>query len=200
MTEFREAAELLGRMNAKVVDTTEPGGGGGKPSSDTLSGTDIAAALMGVPRGAYLLARVKYVGDFSCLEELLSILITRISRKARRKGWSRQNPEWFRGMAILALRESEVMPVLCRRCRGRREVQLRKPRVRWIECPTCGGTGRHQDSEHARAQIVGIPWESWRRTWRSRQSDIKAMVIAWQWVVTRHLLRQLRREGSGDAD
>ena len=189
MTDRRE---LLAMLSVGVPAPDPIPGAPGRPASEVLRPEDIAAALQGVPRGPYLLVRWKYAGDWSVASEFTQILEDRIARLAERKVWSRKKPERLRGMAQLALIEAELIPQLCRKCKGRREIMVRKPKVRWIDCPVCEGTGRHKMSEHARASMTGIPWESWRRTWRGRQDNIKGMLIQWEWFCVRKLIQRMK--------
>ncbi|HHS83694.1 MAG TPA: hypothetical protein ENK38_02055 [Gammaproteobacteria bacterium] len=193
MTEARQAAEILARLNPKVVDATEPGGGGGKV--DTLSSSDIAAALSGVSRGPYLLALAKYAGDTDVLNELVRIVTARIRVKAKRKGWKPVHQQQYRHMAILALQEAEATPQVCRRCHGRNNgyIEIRKPKRQWILCPDCAGEGKWNRTDKSKARAIGVPFRDWRARWGQRQDVIRAMMIDWEWSAVQKMIRRLRR-------
>lgn len=175
------------------ADPRVPRSAGGKPANQVLSAHDIAAALTQLPRGPALLCRIKYADDWTGFRDLLAVVTRRVHTFAERKRWNQRHPEWFERMALLALEEAELRPRLCERCKGRREVRPRKPKPRWSECPACEGTGKRRLTEHQRANSAGIPWESWRRTWRARQDLVKAELVLWEWMAVRQLLRQMRR-------
>lgn len=181
--------EVLGRVNAK---TNAFSVGLGTSGTDSLSAHDISSALAGIPRGPYLLARAKYCGDETVINELISITESRALRLAHRSGWSMRYSDRIKKMALLALAENNIQPHICSRCKGRREIIRRKPKLMLDTCPSCGGSGRYERSENSKARYVGFRSESWRRVWGERYVDVRAMLWRWESIVLRQLLKKIR--------
>lgn len=185
--------ELLGRVNAKTGGLSA-GSGASVPESERLSANDIAAALAGVPRGPYLLARAKYCGDASVIRELYQIVIERTNRLAERQGWSMKRPDRFANMATLALIEAEITPMMCKRCQGRGEVIKRKPKLMLDTCPSCAGSGKYERSDRARARHIDVHWQTWNNTWAERYLMVRVMLFRWEALVMKNMLRRIHGE------
>lgn len=184
--------ELLGRVNAKTGGLSPGAGGGSIPEVERLTPNDISAALAGLPRGPYLLARAKFCGDASVLSELYQIVIARTHRLAERHAWSMKRPDLFANMATLALLEVEITPQVCKQCKGRGHVLKRKPKPIVGECPRCGGSGKAQRSDRARARHVDVHWKSWTNTWSDRYLIVRTMLWRWEAMILKQMLRRIR--------
>ena len=162
--------EALGRLAAGAIDPGRIPGGG---QFHGLTPEDVAAAMAGLDRETTLLLRAKYAGDESVMAELESLAVWACMDLARR--W-RADSVRMRKLISLAL-DYVIRPQICKACEGRGS---RLKRV--IElCQKCGGTGRGEMSEAAKARAVDVDPAQWHKLWRARWADIVTLLQQWEY-------------------
>lgn len=196
----------LARLGAAAQHFTGMPGG---RSVEAIRPEDLAYALAGIkhPLARYY-ARVKYAGDQSSIEPLISGLALNIRRVAHDQHWRTLKLEKIsKGLATLAVIEGVpsiiadrdyVLPEVlskralaayrCPGCKGAKYIG-------GSVCGTCNGAGVKGMSEHARAQIAGISHKHWNRVWSTRyqQHGVRALA-AMRMLVVRAVRERLKDE------
>lgn len=179
--------EVLARLTAGTVD---PSHVPGSHSHESLTASDVAAALAGLRRGQALLLLHAYVGDRSAASALQRVVLGRVLRQARREGWKvpvSRGPAILRGLADLAIAEV-VAPPRCPRCRGTGEVVVRKLRQ---SCSRCEGTGLEARSVREKARWLGVSRGTFDRTWSPHLEWAVSLLRDWESGAIAHVRRRL---------
>lgn len=150
--------------------------GGGTPGLG-LTGNDVAGALaLGkATRSQSFAVMAKWVQDESAQDRLFYEIYDRVVKLAAKKKWKVAPGKcWLRKMTRLAIAE-HVSPCRCRRCKGRGF--LYPPGREAKVCPQCGGSAMGEFMPQSKkAEIIGIPWESWRRKWRWAYAQVLEII------------------------
>lgn len=156
--------EMLSRCTAGAVGY-EPRGSrvyGG------LSPSDMASAV-GRIKGQTGQLLVLYLWADHCHSEglLLNLLLEPVSKLCVDKGWKVRRPGLLSGILTTILHELKS-PRVCRLCNG---LGIRAG----VACEPCSGIGRRPMAGQTRAEVAGIPYDTWRH-WERRYADIMAIV------------------------
>ena len=172
-------AEMLAKMTPHGPQITGEGFGG----FQKLTMMDIAGALgMGnLDRSAYLFGILKYCGDHNALRPLDRIVRGHVAQIGKLEGWMLTDAEIV-CLARLSLIE-HIHSSVCDRCNGSCQIAAKA-------CDKCHGCGRLPMSNRRRAEVAGIPRESWRRSWQVRAARCYEFVSRWEADVAAHLERQ----------
>lgn len=186
-------AELLARLGEKTTNWSSVGGG-----RDVITASDVAAmlAMGGADEAVGLYAIIKYANHVSMdailydrpegdralmplIGELRFRAYHRAVKTAERKGWREKagqyRPQLVRRMSELAIAES-ISTGVCKRCRGVKFARLGEAvKV----CPCCKGSGVSRLSEHQKAELLNVPWTSFRREWGGRYEQIHRAIHDW---------------------
>lgn len=181
-----DASELIARLNP----ITQNAGRVGVSTVPGLGAFDAAAALAGLPRGPYLLARVMLALDESCRRELEKQLWSEMCSFAYAEKWIVPiGQELLRKMAKIAIAEV-VDPALCKGCRGRGSIYPRGGLAR--ACGACFGSGRGVLSASAKARAVGMDKSNWCRLWGARYLVFVTLARNWEQVIHAHVRDKMR--------
>jgi hypothetical protein len=176
-------------FNPKAPSWTPTGKG-----FEALRPEDVAHALSGLERPAYLLALIKWAGDETpnLREELARDLLLASASIAARANWHiPRGPGYLRGLVATAIWEM-LDNRKCEYCEGRGIVY--PPRSAAVDCNRCGGTGKQEASERMRAEISGIPRAAWRRVWFRRYWRVFGVLAGWEDAVKEHLRARLAHD------
>lgn len=181
-----DPASLMARLAEKTPDMDAVGVG----SVAGLSEADAALALVGLERGPYLLARVKFALDDSSLHPLQMQLWGEMCGVATKRRWIVPvGEEFLRGLARMAVDEV-VNPCRCSQCAGRGAVYPRGKAAR--PCDVCMRTGRGRVSASARARAAGIDKSNWCRVWGPRYALFLSRLDGWETAVQAHVWMRLK--------
>lgn len=184
--------KLLARLASHGIDYQ--GVTGGTPGLG-ITPEDVAGAMQGLDRGAYLLLLRKWVLDTSVQNELFYRVYVAVAGLAADNGWKvPKGQEYLRKLARLAVAEI-VDPMKCSLCKGRTEIWKRgenKP----VVCPKCSGTGYGKITAAERYKTVGIDKRNWERTWADRYEMIYKFVNEWEHEALRAIRRNIRCSSS----
>lgn len=176
--------ELLARLSTKVpLYSAAPGG------EPRYAMEDIAGALVGLPFGPYLLARVKYCFDERCLSRLRREVEMMVMTLAVRNKW-RGSREAFMALAGVAVGQI-LSDRRCRSCKGTGYIDHRK-------CRRCEGAGLQalQPRTAARLCREAIKEDAWRKTWAGRYQEVMDVLIGWDSRIESHLYFRLYRDAA----
>ena len=168
--------ELLAKMVARGIDpgavTVSNGGGSG----GGVTGLDVAAMMAPLSQFESDLLRAKYCDDrrslaaaWACWREML-----RCTSKA--EGWRPKKAGVLDALSRVTFAE-HVSENLCPGClgaRARRDAET----GRWLECDTCGGSGRMYLPGREIAKRLGFPDEGLKDPWKTRVTDARRRLVA----------------------
>lgn len=138
----------------------------------------IAGAFAGHPRGAWYLARAKYLNDEWSIRELEDSVTVEIAGWKEAQKW-RENHQ--RGDDILRRLVSVSVaiyldPKICKRCKGRGSVLVQRLVV---SCARCNGVGRERINGQHAANALKVDRANWSRTWKHRAAKITRLLRDW---------------------
>lgn len=183
------SAELLSRLNPHI-----PGESTGH-SFDSLSWSDIAGSLAGLPRPSQLVLLSKYAMYAGCEDEILYYVLNHAVKIWSQNKWGyprEMGPGFLRRLSKLCLIDC-LFPLPCKRCKGhKRTLRLGQDKAHAysIVCPRCEGFGTSNLSDRDRAKILGIPYSTWREH-RYRYKCIADTVACWNSSGLEHVKRKL---------
>ena len=187
-----DVAEILGRLNAKIP------GMEGQPGYGTLTVSDIAGGLAGLPRPSQLVLLARYSQHAGLEQDIIYYTLNYTARLWANRGWAyprEQGPDWLRKLSKLAVIEL-VYPLPCRRCNGKKRVTRWATRERVsgysILCPRCTGSGTHNLSEREKAEIVGLSHSAWKAYQLKYKTILDHIAVDWEHIGLAHLKRQLQ--------
>lgn len=113
--------------------------------------------------------------DENRLVNLVNIIVL---HKAAKENWdiSRIKQDTLGNVVKIAVREA-LSSGTCLECRGVKSVL--KDMVH-MDCEACDSTGYARISMRARAYMIGIHHETFRRSWKRRYNDILSMLTDWE--------------------
>lgn len=156
-----------------------------------LTAAEIARLLQGVPRGPFLAGMLKEAGDMHVIKDLERALWARTTALSAEGNWPTKRGEPnCRRMAGLAVYEFLMeRPVKCATCRGRGYV---RQDGNGVACPSCLSSGGQKMSSRMRAELVCMPFETWRSEWAPRYEAVHSVVQSWHSEALSRLARALR--------
>lgn len=172
--------EMLARCVAGAVDY----GPRGSLAYDGLSASDMATAVARI-KGQTGQLLVLYLWADHCDSEslLINLLLAPVSTMCVDNGWKVRRPGLLSGILRVALHEIKS-PRVCRPCKGEGIRAL-------ATCDQCGGSGRRPMSSQARADVAGLPYDTWRH-WDKRYDEILAVVEGYERESVRQMVRALQ--------
>lgn len=179
---------------------------GGTPS---ITMEDVMYALATVKHeGAELLLRIKYMNDNTFIDKLAQKLWFQSIGLAKEEKWPVPNGKigqrFLRNLGNMAIVE-HISPHVCLRCGGVGNRQCTPEMVRVmsgkgipinegkiIECTPCRGTGRKKPTPLARAEMMGVHHEIWKRKWATNYGTIQTYLTEWEDLGIRKATARLR--------
>ena len=160
-------------MNPKLLAKLCAKGGSLEPSisstsKSNITSSDVAAALSGLNKRAYLLMRIKWAGDSG--QEIYSRLIEHVKKELQSyfDEWKASEEE-TNTLIVMALSEA-VSPHKCPECEGRGVIHHKLGVV--FDCDACKGRGLRSKTKTALAKQAGVAYTTWCRKWMSRYATI----------------------------
>jgi hypothetical protein len=135
-----------------------------------MTNADILAALgMTHNRVGQGIVLARYAADYSMLVEVHDAGYAWAMTLAKERRWhpTRASVQVTLYKLVTLAIEELVAPQLCRTCRGRGQLLVRK-RLLIEDCPVCKGAGQRPRGDRARARFVEVDYRAWRRRWRLR--------------------------------
>lgn len=156
---------------------------------------DIAAALAGLDRLAYLLGLAAINRQYEVLPEAERLLWLRLVDVAIEQRWLIVvGTSHTRHMAQMAINEY-LDPPRCRKCHGKGHIY--PPRSAVKECDVCEGTGNGKIDLKTRAYWMHMRWQTYRDIWQHRyERHALGIVRDCESEIVRHLRRRLAPEES----
>lgn len=146
--------------------------------------------------GAVLLARVKFAGQQGFVKELDRMFWMAVVDMSVVECWpypqKLKGSEFYRNLGRLALAET-ISPNTCPWCGGRARA-LQGTKI--IVCDACDGFGRRRYSGRTRAEILGMPWETFRSPWASRYHRVQCLADSWESIALGGIAKRLRHTES----
>jgi hypothetical protein len=182
---------------------------GGVPK---MTQAEAARFLQGLKRGPFLMGMAVNCGATEVLGELESYMWRYVRDLAEglrenENGELVQMPnfnawplchgqQYCRRIAILAIYECLIpRPIRCARCLGRGYIVLHGQEMPCddvivagrVEKRGCNNSGGQKLSARQRADLIGIPWTSWRDGWNWRYEMVLAEASGWYGDSMRHM-------------
>jgi hypothetical protein len=186
-------AKLLAKLNAKPSRFDRaPSGTDGVTHIDVAHVIGVVAKQFELGGGSPIVApllRVKWAHDASSINKLIKLTTIMVAERAYAQKWRMRKPDTIGRMAVLALREREIIrprrhltiidskyecgPEKCRArgCRGSGRRYSRR-QGKDIECDVCLGTGLRLWSDAERASLCHIHHSVWSDNWEARYHGI----------------------------
>lgn len=178
--------QILTRLNPKCGWSTE-GFYGGSPE---LTTSDLAAALAGTNKAGLklLLGQICGVSEY---KEVYALFLPEVIRIAKRLNWRTDTLTHARTGKLLDIVLSEsLLSRKCPSCHGTK-YSIINPAA---HCESCGGTGLFNNFDYLKAQYLEISDRAWRKTWREREKDIKALLDRRAYQAKRRIIINLYGE------
>lgn len=157
---------------------------------DFLSPEDVAAALSGLDRGPYLLARFIFCLDGSVSRELVKLA-------AATQSMNRFAVEIRERVACVAILESS-QTIICKSCNGERVMPTA---AGLIDCADCHGTGFRRWSQRDRAEAFGSCQTSWREQYNVYyEKNVVSTFFRWRAIALANVWFHLERENEFSTD
>jgi len=171
---------LLAALTARPVRIGQAGRGGRREVTKDM----IAAALSGLPEGAYYLIESKFMGERETEKKLALSLINHLISEGYRRDSDLETA------VCLAIREA-VDPNTCTACNGNPRIFLG---TREEVCHVCEGSGVVLRTDTGRARAAGVSeskWLSIQRQFRDAQNTLSR----WEAASCQRLIDNLKEEG-----
>ncbi len=175
-----DARYLLARLNSiehhyeKQIQST----------GEKLTPMMVAAALSGLEKSAYLLARYVWCQDETVYSELLSEVEQMVQGLALSEEWCGfAAEEKIQALSALALRYFQHRS-LCKACSGTGIVKI-------TSCPQCFGSGKQRLTHSVLANAVGVHRSNWLRSWNEKFNLVLAVLSEWEEEACGHIQKQL---------
>jgi len=111
-----------------------------------------------------------------------------VIKVSTRLNWRSDQPTQARTRKLLDLVLSEsLLSRRCPSCHGTKRSIINPAR----ECDSCKGTGLFNNFDYLKAQYLDISDRAWRKTWREREKDIKALLDRRAYQAKRKIINNL---------
>ena len=172
-------------MREILANLTARGAKMDRVSAGSIRPENLAYLLTGLKRGPLYLAEWKDLGVEASRVRLWAELHNVLKRLPSIKRW--YNLQLLDKLINIALDEVGST-ALCKTCNGRKQF-TKENKV--IVCPSCMGLGFRGRTDKDRAEFAGIPWTTWRRSWRDKYADVYRVVLIFDQSITRNIKRRM---------
>ena len=158
-----------------------------------LTASDVAAALAGANKAglALLLGQICGTSEYNAI---YGLFWPETIKLANRLNWRTDEPTLVRMGRLLDIVLSEsILSKKCPSCRGTKYSFINPA----DPCPTCKGTGLNINFDYLKAQYLEISDRAWRKTWRERERDIKALLDRRSYQAKRKIISNLYEKLDG---
>ena len=160
---------------------------GGRPE---LTVSDIAAALTGANKAGLSLL-IGQICGISEYKAIYGLFLPEVMRVANRLNWRSDKPTQARIAKLLDLVLSEsILSYKCPNCHGTKYSYINPSKP----CESCNGTGLFNNFDYLKAKHLEISDRAWRKTWREREKDLKALLDRRAYQAKRKIINNLYGE------
>lgn len=141
-------------------------------TGEGLTASDVAAALSGANKAGLnlLIGQICGISEYN---ELYGLFLPEALRVSKRLKWRTDDTTRARTHKLLDLVLVEsIASNKCPSCHGTKYSYINPSKF----CELCGGTGLTKRFDYLKAKHLGISDRAWRKTWRERESDLKALL------------------------
>jgi hypothetical protein len=141
-------------------------------TGEGLTASDVSAALAGAnePGLRLLLGQICGVSEYKAVYDLFYPEAIKVARRLK---WRSDSVTLARTRKLLdiVLIES-IASNKCPSCHGTKYSYINPSKF----CELCSGTGLTKRFDYLKAKHLGVSDRAWRKTWRERESDLKALL------------------------
>ena len=168
---------------------------GGRPE---LTTSDIAAALTGANKAglSLLIGQICGVSHYKAVYDLF---LPEAIKVATRLKWHSDKLTRARIAKLLDLVLSEsLLSYKCPSCRGTKFSVMNHSMANNAKpCESCNGTGLFNNFDYLKAKHLEISDRAWRKTWREREKELKALLDRRAYQAKRKIINNLYGELDG---